>query len=392
MKNLLKFTEVSRALSYLKEDNDHALQQLLELCAIPAPSHQEKSRAEYVLHQFREIGLQNVYMDEVYNVFGVLPGSGNGPRVMLAAHTDTVFPGGTDLTVHRDGTRYSCPGISDDTRAVAELLSVARAMVKENLRGNGDIVFCANVCEEGLGDLKGVKHIFSREHGLDAFVSIDNPVVGGIVYQATGSQRYQISFHSPGGHSFADFGMPNAIHAMGRAIAEIADFQAPLLPKTTFNVGVIRGGTSVNTISESAEMLEDIRSDSPEELHRLVQALKEAVHHAADAENARWSSDKPPVTATITLMGLRPAGTQSPQAAIVQAAWDAALVLGIEPQLRDETSTDANIPIALGIPAITVGRGGDEAGNHTLHEWHDPTDAYLGSQKNLLLTQALIGY
>ena len=401
MKRLLNDKCVAAALQYIKEDNERTFQELLEMCQIPAPSYQEKKKAEYVMRKFTEIGLEDVYMDEVYNVFGTIKGTQNGPVLMVAGHTDTVFPIDTDLTVKQEGTRYNCPGINDDTRAVAELFTIARAMLANQIRGNGDIIFCANVCEEGLGDLQGVKHIFGKPNVLDGFVSIDNPVTAGIVYTATGSRRFKVSFHGAGGHSFSDFGIPNPIHAMGRAIGRIAEFQAPRLPKTTFNVGIIKGGTSINTISAEAEMLVDIRSDSKEELERLTNEMKQAVYEAAESENARWDGEngcrnggnkKKAITVDIELMGVRPAGTQDENCTIVRAAWEAAEVLELTPELRDESSTDANIPIALGIPAITVGRGGEEGGVHTIHEWHDPTEAYLGAQKNLILTLALSGY
>ena len=191
---------------------------------------------------------------------------------MLAAHTDTVFPEGTDLTIRKEGNRYYCPGINDDTHAVAEMIAVAKAMIHADLHTRGDLIFCANVCEEGLGDLRGVKHLFGYENEVseeclqvDAFVSIDNQYTGGVIYTATGSHRYEVTFTGRGGHSFQNFSIPNPIHAMGRAIAQIAEFQVPDEPKTTFNVGVIQGGTSVNTISGSASMLVDLRSDSEEE-------------------------------------------------------------------------------------------------------------------------------
>ena len=310
---------------------------------------------------------------------------------MLAAHTDTVFPMETDVTVRKEGGRYSCPGINDDTHAVAEIMAVAKAMVKHGLHAKGDIIFCANVCEEGLGDLKGVKHIFGHENAIDAFVSVDNPVTGGVVYTATGSRRYQVTFSGSGGHSFADFGLPNPIHAMGRAIAAISDFQAPRLPKTTFNVGVVSGGTSVNTIAASASLLMDIRSDSDSELERLTQEFLRAVDRAVEAENSRWAPDKPPVKAEVEVKGIRPAGTQPPDCPIVTAAFEAARMLGIQPELRDESSTDANIPISMSIPAIAVGRGGREGGVHTTHEWFEPVEAWLGPQRDLLLLLLLAG-
>ncbi len=309
---------------------------------------------------------------------------------MLAAHTDTVFPEGTDLTVKRDGEKYICPGINDDTRSVIELFTVARAFIETGLRPQGDLIFCANVGEEGLGDLKGVKYIFSHPHNLDAFVSIDNPVPGGIVFTGTGSVRFKISFKGRGGHSFADFGLPNPIHAMGRAISKLADIQVPKMPKTTFNVGIVSGGTSVNTIAESASILVDFRSDSPEELAQLVAQMKTFVEQAIQEENARWESSDL-VYAEYEKIGDRPAGVQSPDSPIVKAAWEAALLVGIEPELRDETSTDANIPISLGIPAITIGRGGKEGGVHTVSEWFIPYECYKAPQRTLLLMLGLAG-
>lgn len=388
---LLDHETVRKALDEIKALDETTTQETLTLCQIPAPSHQEKEKAEYVMKLFREIGLLDVHMDEVWNVLGRWPGTGGGPTIMLAAHTDTVFPMETDVTVRKEGGRYYCPGINDDTHAVAEIMAVAKAMVKHDLHAKGDIIFCANVCEEGLGDLKGVKHIFQHEHTIDAFVSVDNPVTGGVVYTATGSRRYQVTFTGRGGHSFSDFGLPNPIHAMGRAIAAISDFQVPRLPKTTFNVGVVSGGTSVNTISGSASLLMDIRSDSDSELQRLTEEFLRAVDRAVEAENSRWAPDMTPVKAEIEVKGIRPAGTQSPDCPIVKAAFEAARMLNIQPELRDESSTDANIPISMGIPAIAVGRGGREGGIHTTREWFEPVEAWLGPQRDLLLILLLAG-
>lgn len=390
MQALLKNEKVLKAIQFIKEDDNRTLKEHLELCEIPAPSHNEKRRAEYVKNKFEEIGLDNIKIDEVCNVMGTIPGTGNGPVIMLAAHTDTVFPIETELKVRKEGNIYYCPGINDDTRAVAELFTIARAMKTLGIKAQGDIIFCANVCEEGLGDLKGVKHIFENPNSINAFVSIDNPVTGGIVYTATGSHRYEVTFRGCGGHSFADFGLPNPIHAMGRAINAISQFQVPKIPKTTFNVGIVEGGTSVNTISAACSMLVDIRSDSSEELDRLSLELKKVVDLAVQEENKRWESGES-VAAEITMKGNRPAGVQPKDCTIVRTAWEAAQLLGIEPELRDESSTDANIPISMGIPAITVGRGGKEGKVHTIHEWFEPADAFLGPQKDLLLILGLAG-
>ncbi|MEL7647990.1 MAG: M20/M25/M40 family metallo-hydrolase [Sedimentibacter sp.] len=386
----MKNDKVLKAIQFIKEDDGRTLKEHLELCEIPAPSHNEGMRAVYVKNKFEEIGLDNIRIDEVFNVMGTISGTGNGPVIMLAAHTDTVFPIETDVKVKKEGNVYYCPGINDDTRAVAELFTIARAMKACGIQAQGDIIFCANVCEEGLGDLKGVKHIFKNKNFIDAFVSIDNPVTGGIVYTATGSHRYEVTFRGCGGHSFADFGLPNPIHAMGRAVNTIAQFQVPGIPKTTFNVGIVQGGTSVNTISASCSMLVDIRSDSSDELNRLSLELQKAVDLAVQEENKRWESSES-VAAEIKMKGNRPAGIQPKDCTIVKTAWEAAELLGIEPELRDESSTDANIPISMGIPAITVGRGGKEGKVHTIHEWFEPEDAYLGPQKDLLLILGLAG-
>lgn len=399
---ILENEKIKQALDHIKKEDPVTTQDTLTMCQIPAPSYKEQKKAEYVRKRFEEIGLHKVRIDAVGNVLGSWPGTGDGPTVMLAAHTDTVFPEGTDLTIRQEGNRYYCPGINDDTHAVAEVISVAKAMIHADLHTKGDLVFCANVCEEGLGDLRGVKYLFGYGEeqekketedrlSIDAFVSIDNGITGGVIYTATGSHRYEVTFTGRGGHSFSDFGIPNPIHAMGRAIAQIAQFQVPEKPKTTFNVGVIQGGTSVNTIAAEASMLVDLRSDSEEELNRLDQELHDIVKWAVREENARWEADQPQVEAKMEARGVRPAGAQPKDCPIVRAAFEAAKLLGIQPEYRYESSTDANIPIHMGIPAITVGRGGEEAGIHTVQEWYEPKDAWLGPQRDILLLILLAG-
>ena len=343
---------------------------------------------------------------------------------MVAGHTDTVFPRETDLTLKKEGERYSCPGIGDDTRAVAELLSLARAMNATGIRGEGDIVFCSNVCEEGLGDLRGIKHVFKdmadTEGRYDGFVSIDDKKTSGIIYQAVGSERYLVTFHGTGGHSFTGFGIPNPIHAMGRAIAKISDFQTPKNPKTTFSVGVVNGGTSVNVIAAECSMLVDLRSVDAGELEKLSAKLHQAIEEAVNEENARWgygtlssestgilddnnmtakssvgdtagavpvnadngdretSAEDDRITVTFEQKGRRPAGTQEKSCQIVQAANAANQAIGMETLYIGASSTDANIPISLGIPAITVGWGGKGGGEHTIHEWYEPAESWKG--------------
>ena len=394
MKELLRCKTVQEAFRFLEKDDKRTLQETLEMCQIPAPSYQEEKKAEYVFGKMQEAGLEDVHIDAVGNVLGVRKGNGNGPRIVLAGHTDTVFPMETDLTLKQDGNRYSCPGIGDDTRAVAELLSIARAMNAVGIRGEGDIVFCANVCEEGLGDLRGTKHVFgvdgSARHPFDGFISIDDKNTSGIIYQAVGSERYLVTFHGTGGHSYTDFGIPSPIHAMGRAIAKISDFQVPSAPKTTFTVG-----SSVNVIAEESSMLVDMRSLDANALAELSAKFHKAVEEAVEEENARWGlgiNDSDCITVTFEQKGKRPAGTQEKQCQIVQAANVANQVIGMETLYIGAASTDANIPISLGIPAITVGWGGKGGGEHTIHEWYEHTETWKGPQRDLLLLLALSGF
>ena len=388
MEELLRCEDVQKALQFLQEDDERTLQEHLEMCQIPAPSYEEGEKAEYVRKKMVETGLSDVHIDEVGNVLGTWKGTGDGPRIMVAGHTDTVFPRETDLTLKKEGERCSCPGIGDDTRAVAELLSLARALSSTGARGEGDIVFCANVCEEGLGDLRGIKHAFrDMVNHYDGFVSIDDKKTSGIIYQAVGSERYLVTFHGTGGHSFTGFGTPNPIHAMGRAIAKISDFQTPKNPKTTFSVGVVNGGTSVNVIAADCSMLV-----SAEELTRLSTKFHQAIEEAVQEENARWEDKENPVTVTFEQKGKRPAGTQDKSCQIVQAANAANQALGMETLYIGTASTDANIPISLGIPAITVGWGGKGGGEHTIHEWYEHVESWKGPQRDLLLLLALSGY
>ena len=426
MEELLKCTDVQEALQFLREDDERTLREHLEMCQIPAPSYEEEEKAEYVRKKMVDAGLSDVHIDEVGNVLGTWKGTGNGPRIMIAGHTDTVFPRETDLTLKKEGERYSCPGIGDDTRAVAELLSLARALNATGIHGEGDIIFCANVCEEGLGDLRGIKHAFKDmskttvsqkteatenvqasgktddmksftfanelENHYDGFVSIDDKNTSGIIYQAVGSERYLVTFHGTGGHSFTGFGIPNPIHAMGRAIAKISDFQTPKNPKTTFSVGVINGGTSVNVIAAECSMLVDMRSVDAGELEKLSVKFHQAIENAVQEENARWEDKDNRITVTFEQKGKRPAGTQDKSCQIVQAANAANQALGMETLYIGAASTDANIPISLGIPAITVGWGGKGGGEHTIHEWYEHTESWKGPQRDLLLLLALSGY
>lgn len=381
--------QVRQALDFLRGDADATLADQKIITEIPAPPFQEQERAAYYLQRLTELGLQDAAMDSEGNVVGVYKGCGVGPTVFASAHLDTVFPAGTAICVTEKNGRLYAPGISDDARGLAAILSVIRALRAAGIQTAGDIVFGGDVGEEGLGDLRGVKAFFRDNPDIDGFITVDGTSHEIITYLATGSRRYEITYQGSGGHSFKEFGIPSAIHALGRAIAKIAELTAPQQPKTTFTVGTITGGTSVNSIAATASMLVDMRSDSPEELRKLEEALLALVRKANDEENARWNSQE--LMVELKLVGDRPAGQQSVDAPIVQAAYAATVALGETPELSPASSTDANLPLSLGIPSLRLGGGGVDGKNHSPEEWFDPTNAYLGPQKVLLTLLGLVG-
>ncbi|MFA9560318.1 M20/M25/M40 family metallo-hydrolase [Evansella sp. AB-rgal1] len=388
--NLLANEEsIKQALSYIQTENDNTTKDQIEVTEIPAPTYLEKERGEYYKERLISLGLEDVTVDEVGNVFGKRPGKGDGPTLVVCSHLDTVFPEHTDTkVVYKDGKIYA-PGISDNGRGLAVVLTLIKTLNHIGLETEGDIVFGATVGEEGLGDLCGVKALFKEREDLDGFISVEPGDPSSTIFLGTGSHRYHVTYKGPGGHSFMAFGLPSAIHAMGRAIAFISDIQTPSDPKTTFTIGMVDGGTSVNTIAQEASMLVDIRSTSKEELLSLEEKIVAFIHQAVKDENDRWNTDS--ISVDLKLVGDRPAGVQSPDTAIVQSSLAASKVLGSTPTLAPSSSTDSNVPISLGIPAVTLGGGGESGGIHTLDEYFDPTDAYQGVQKIFLTMIGLVG-
>jgi acetylornithine deacetylase/succinyl-diaminopimelate desuccinylase-like protein len=301
-----------------------------------------------------------------------------------------VFPEGTNVKTSREGSVIKGPGIADDGRGLAVVLGVARALDAAGVRTDGTITFVADVGEEGLGNLRGVKEIFDRtlKGQVDAFVSIDGSGLD-VTNIGVGSHRYRVTFKGPGGHSYGDFGAANPIHALGRAIAAIADFRVPSNPKTTFSVGRVGGGTSVNSIPYDAWMEADMRSIDHAALEEIDARFQKAVDKALADENARWDL-RGQLTVTKVLVGDRPAGRTRDDSAIVRAAEDCTRAVGAQPELGGG-STDANYPMSLDIPAITIGGGGSSRGAHSLAESFDPADSWLGTQRALLLALALTG-
>ena len=384
---LLQNAGVKAAFAAIERNEPEMISEQIRVCEIAAPPFHEQQRGLELKRLFEQLKLRDVHMDVVGNVIGTRPGASAHPNVVLAAHLDTVFPEGTDVKVTRDGNTLKGPGIGDDCRGLAVLLGVIRALNETEIQTAGTITFVADVGEEGLGDLRGMKQLFGdHKADIDDFISVDG-LGASITNVGVGSYRYKATFTGPGGHSYGAFGMANPIQAMGRAIAKIDAFEVPTAPKTTFNVGRVGGGTSVNAIPFEAWMEVDLRSADVKSLETLNGKFKQALTDAVAEENARWNN-KGPLSVSSELVGKRPAGNTADGSAIVQTAVTASKALGMATKLS-EGSTDANVPMNLGIPAITIGGGGDGTGAHSLNETYDTTDSYKGTQRTLLLVLAM---
>jgi tripeptide aminopeptidase len=383
---------VSAALDSIQAWQGWTLEQQIELNEIEAPPFMEETRGQDFARRLRALGYENVRVDAEGNVIAERPGTAAGPVVIISGHLDTVFPSGTDVRVRRDGDRLFAPGIGDDARGLAVVLTVARAFQAVRLQTTATVLFIGTVGEEGAGNLRGVRHLFERELAgrVGYFVSVDGTGYD-VVNAAVGSNRYTVSFEGPGGHSFGAFGMPNPAHALGRAVAAIADLEVPAEPKTTFSVSVLSGGTSVNAIPSEVAFDIDMRSEDPAELAALDARVRAAIEAAVASEKARWPRSDAALVARIDTIGIRPAGAQPVTAPIVATALAAARALGLESE-TSASSTDANIPMSLGIPAITIDGGGDGGASHAPEEWYEETrDSYKGPQWAALIVAMLAG-
>jgi tripeptide aminopeptidase len=388
---ILAHPRVIKTLEDIKADDGRTFDEQKRITEIPAPPYKEKIRAEYYLKRFGELGFKDAAIDSEGNVIGLRKGSGGGrPKLVVSAHLDTVFPEGTDVAVKEKDGAILAPGIGDDSRGLAALLSLIKAINANEIATVGDVMFVGTVGEEELGNLRGVKALFRDHTDIDGFISIDGLGISRVVNQATGNHRFEMIFKGPGGHSFQEFGLPSAIHAMGRAIAKISDLQPPSDPKTTFTVGTVVGGTSVNAIAGEAKMAVDMRSNATEELLKLEARLLDLVKQAVVDENARWNSDK--LSVEIKLIGDRPAGMVAMDSAIVQATERAVSTITRGPRVTFAgSSTDSNLAMSLGIPAVTIGGGGEGGNWHSRNEWYKPVDAYYGPQNALLTILMLAG-
>jgi acetylornithine deacetylase/succinyl-diaminopimelate desuccinylase-like protein len=362
------------AMTTIDRDHDTLIADIITLTEIPAPSFKEEKKGAAFMEMLRAAGLSDVERDPEGNVMGVRRGTGGGPLIAIAAHLDTVFPEGTDVHVKRNGTTLSAPGIGDNTRSLAVLLSMIRAMDAAGIKTTADILFVGDVGEEGLGDLRGMKYLFTKGRYKDKitqFIALDGSGPGGnIVTGAVGSKRYLVTFKGPGGHSYGAFGLVNPAFAMAAAIQQFQAIKVPQSPKTTFNIGRVGGGTSVNSIPQDIWMEVDMRSESPLELEKVETAFLALVRSAVDGENRARSTAAGAITADVKLIGARPSGRTANTAPIAQIASEAATAAGLTP-VFNYSSTDANLPISLGIPAIRLESGGTGDRAHAPDEWID---------------------
>jgi di/tripeptidase len=387
-----------KAVAKLDADYDRTVADIVTLTQIPAPPFKEEARAKAYLAMLKAHGLSNVEMDTEGNVMGVRAGTvtkGNGPFVVIAAHLDTVFPEGTDVKVKRAGTKLMAPGIGDDTRSLATLLAYVRALDAAGIRTRSDILFVGNVGEEGPGDLRGIRHLFNKsayKGRISAFFSMDGSDPSRIVDKGVGSKRYRVTFKGPGGHSYGAFGIVNPMAAMAKAVSDLYAVETPRHPKTTYSASVTGGGTSVNSIPNSVFMEFDMRSESAAELAKLDQTLIGILDKAVAGENAARDTRDGKISYEAKVIGERPAGETPASADIVVATAGAITALGFKPQ-HEDSSTDSNVPMSLGIPAVTIGAGGKGGRAHALDEWIDVEkgESLKGMQVGLAALLAVAG-
>lgn len=382
------FARLAPARARLAANDGRLLETQVEIAEIPAPSGAESARGELVASRFRSAGLRDVHTDDVGNIVGTRDGISDDAPVVVCAHLDTIFPAGTIVGVERRDGLLHGPGIVDNSRGLATMIALAETIDGVHVRTRRPVMFVASVGEEGSGDLRGVKHFFAGvEPRPAAFIALDGSGDDRIVNRALGARRFRVTFNSEGGHSWAAFGMPNPVHAAGAATAKIAALPLPRRPRTTLSVSRIGGGISVNAIPDEAWLEIDLRSSSADVLARTSAEIDAVIRAAVREENIRRSPSMPVLTWTIETIGDRPCGVVSDADPLVRAACEATTAIGRTPELA-MASTDANVPISLGIPAIAIGAGGRGGGVHTSAEWYDNTDGTLGVARALTIVVA----
>ena len=387
IKKISRNAKVKKAFNYIIDIEEKTIKNHIELTEIEAPPFKEERRAKEFAERLKLAGIENVWIDSIGNVIGFLKGSVGNKNIAVDAHIDTVFPEGTDVKVRVKNDTLFAPGIGDDTRGLAMILTLAETIKKNNIEPVNNIIFIGTVGEEGLGDLRGVRYLFkNKTPKIDSWIAIDGGSIGRVNNQALGSYRYEIIFDGPGGHSWGAFGLVNPHHALGSGIKNFinkADVYTSSGPKTSYNVGVINGGTSVNSIPFKSSMLIDIRSIEPNRLDDMEEILYNSMQEALKEQNEMKRSG-PDLTLTINKIGNRPSGIVEESVPLIQKTIAATQYMGVEPRLTIG-STDSNIPISLGVPAVTIGRGGDGGGAHSLDEWWINKEGYKSIQLALLI-------
>lgn len=395
VQRIAKSADYIAMVKQLDSEHQRIVDDIIKLVEIPAPPFKEAERAKAYRDMLLAAGLQDVEIDAEGNATGLYRGSGpaGGQLIVLAAHLDTVFPEGTPLKVRREGTKLYAPGIGDDTRSLAVIVAYARAMKNNNVRPQTDILFVGNVGEEGPGDLRGVRYLLTKGKYKDrakAFLSMDGTDPERVVNGGVGSRRYRITYKGPGGHSYGAFGLVNPMVAMSQTVTELYKISVPGSPKTTYAASVVGGGTSVNSIPNEVFMEFDFRSESPAELTKVEQRFLSIVQESTNAENVARSTREGKIVAETKLIGDRPAGITDERAAITQIATAAIRANGLQPKLVS-SSTDSNLAMSIGVPALTIGSGGSGGRAHSLDEWIDveKNQSVKGMSTGLLMLLAM---
>jgi tripeptide aminopeptidase len=390
--SLLSHARVRAARAHIERSDETTLARQAALSSIPAPTGAETARAVRVAEMFRDVGLDGVTVDDVGNVRGWHGGPAHAAPphddcVVLSAHLDTVFGPELDVSVARRGPRLEGPGIADNARGLAALVTIGEALVRARVTTRRPVLLAATVGEEGSGDLRGVRHLFHamRPH---AFIALDGAGIERIVHRALGARRYRITYLGPGGHSWAAFGVANPATAVGNAVAALARIPTHDAPRTTHVVVRLGGGTSLNSIPQSAWLDVDLRSEEPRALERIDEKVQEIAMQMLDEENRRRIPRTAPLTVEIRRIGDRPSGLTPRTHPLVQTAVAATRAVGHEHQLAC-ASTDANVPIALGVPAVALGAGGRAGDAHLPTEWYENEKGALGIVRALLVTAAM---
>lgn len=392
IEKLMADTSFRKAWDFLEADKDATFEELKEMVVVHGASFKEHlKRSPMYKAKLEKYGAKDCTIDELGNVLGYVYGTGEPrPKILVEGHLDTVFPEETSLTVVEKDGRFYCPGIGDDTSALACDLSLLRAIQHAGLKPVGTLIFGGTVGEEGEGNARGIRHLMREHKDLDTVICVESHGAGHVCLQAVGIWRFEFTFKGPGGHSWRAFGIPTPLHAMGRAMAKIADMEVPENPRTTFTVGVVSGGTSINSIAYESTMKVDMRSVDPAALAKLGATVRALVAQAVAEENLRWKSPET-ITVEEKVIGAKPAGTLPEDSITALAAFAATEQIGIPAKAADAASTNHNIPNNMNVPSLVVGAGGTFQGIHSLEESYTPTDAYKAAQKALLLIFLLVG-